>query len=381
MITIDGTEGIILLFVIFCMVFYIVYLLKQNLTLKTAIKNNSTISRNQELLEERFKNISNELFTRDYQNLVNIAKSELNKKENTFLNLIQPIQNTLRNFDEKISKIEKERVESESDLRRQVKDMMTYQQELQRETSALNKALSSPIITGQWGEMQLRRVVEIAGMMPYCDFFEQRQDESRRPDMIIKLPGNRNIIVDAKTPISAYMEAVNFGNEKLLTKHIENIRKSIKDLSKKSYWEQFTPTPEFVIMFLPGEAFFSSAIKVDPALIEFGVQEKVIIATPITLIALLKTISFAWRQEAIARNARKIGEVGQSVCKYLEELVKNLKDYEKKMKKGFEDYAKIDSCIEKHIIPSAEKLRNLGLEVIDIQGSPKIEQDSLSEEV
>ena len=374
---INETE-IILLLIIFLLFCYILYLLKKNSTLKDTIRSDRAFYQSQEILEEKFKNISNEILIKNHQNFLNIAKetfdkvitvekSELDKKQNNFLNLIQPIQETLALFDNKISLIEKERVDAYSDLRRQVKDLMLYQQEIQKETSALNKALSSPFISGQWGEMQLRRVVEITGMMPHCDFFEQHQGENSRlrPDMIIKLPGNRNIIVDAKAPIDAYMQAVNTGNEEFLEAHTKRIRAHIRTLSQKSYWEQFSPTPEFVIMFLPGESFFSSAIKKDPSLIEFGVQEKVIIATPITLIALLKAISFSWQQAAVAQNAKKIGEVGRSVYHCLETLIEYSKTFEKRMQKNVEEYEKIGTFIEKKIVPAAQKLKTLGIEVTE----------------
>lgn len=372
---INETEIILLIAVVllFC---YVLYLLKKNSTLKDTIRSDRSVYQSQEILEERFKNISNEILIKNHQNFLNIAKetfdkvisvekSELDKKQNSFLNLIQPIQETLSLFDNKISLIEKERIDAYSDLRRQVKDLMLYQQEIQKETSALNKALSTPFISGQWGEMQLRRVVEITGMIPYCDFLEQLQGENSRlrPDMIIKLPGNRNIIVDAKTPIDAYMQAINTGNEEFLETHTKRIRAHIRALSQKAYWEQFSPTPEFVLMFLPGESFFSSAIKKDPSLIEFGVQEKVIITTPITLIALLKAISFSWRQEAVAQNAKKIGEVGRAVYVGLKTLIERSKIFEKRMQKNVEEYEKIGAFIEKKIAPVAQKLKTLGIEI------------------
>lgn len=366
----------VLLIVIFLLLCCTLYLLKKNSILKNTIRLERMTSQSQERMEERFKNISNEILIRNHQSFLNIAKEtfdkvlnqgriELDKKQDSFLNLINPIQNTLKSFDDKISQIEKDRIDSYSDLRRQLKDMMLYQQDLQKETEALNKALSSPGIAGHWGEMQLRRVVEIAGMVPHCDFFEQQQEENsrRRPDMVIRLPGGRNIVVDAKTPIGAYMQAVNTGSSEFLKSHADNVKRHIKSLSLKSYWEQFSPTPEFVLMFLPGESFFSSAVKTDPTLIEFGVQERVIIVTPITLIALLKTISFSWSQAAIAENAKKIGEVGRSVCNYLEELIDRTIDFEKRMKKNSEEFERIGSFIEKKIAPAALKLKSLGLEV------------------
>ncbi|MDR3030980.1 MAG: DNA recombination protein RmuC, partial [Holosporales bacterium] len=334
------------------------------------------LRRSQEKLEEKFKNISNEVLLRSHNNFLNIAqetfdkilnveKIEQSKKQSEFLNLIQPIHETLSVFDKKISQIEKDRIDAYGDLKRQVKDLMLYQREIQKETMNLNKALSSPFMSGQWGEMQLRRVVEISGMLAHCDFFEQPQSEysKLRPDMIIKLPGDRNIIVDAKAPLDAYINAINSGDEDYLEHHAKRIKAHIKTLGQKAYWEQFSPTPEFVLMFLPGECFFSSAVKKDPTLIEYGVREKVIITTPITLIALLKAISFSWRQEAVAKNARQIGEVGKAVFSNLEKLIEYSKNFEKRMHKNMEEYDKINLFIEKDIIPSANKLKTLGIEI------------------
>ena len=355
---------------------FIVFLIRKNANLKSKLQDNQNLLSAKMNMETSFKMIANEILLKNHQNFLNIAKetfdkvlhvekAELDKKENNFLNLIHPIKNALENFENKITQIEKERLNSYSDLRRQVQDMMVFQQELQKETSALNKALSSPTMTGQWGEMQLRRVVEIAGMVSHCDFFEQQQEENsrRRPDMIIRLPNKRNIVVDAKTPITAYMQAVNTGDMEYYKSHTEAIKKHIRMLSQKAYWEQFSPTPEFVVMFLPGESFFSSAIKIDPTLIEFGTHEKVIIATPITLIALLKTVAFTWQQEAITQNAKKIGEVGKNVYKYLDELIGYTKDFEKRLQKNNDEFSRISSLIEKRIAPATLKLKTLGIEI------------------
>ena len=354
----------------------VVFLLKNNSDLKMKLRNERELRQQQANLEERFKGISNEALIRNHQTFLNIAKEtfdkilsveklEQNKKQNEFLNLIQPIQETLSIFDQKISQIEESRIEAYGALKRQVKDLILYQQEIQKETTNLNKALSTPFVSGQWGEMQLKRVVEISGMLSHCDFVEQQSSDSSRlrPDMIIKLPGERNIIVDAKAPIDAYMNAINSGDDSYLDQHVKRIRNHIKILSQKAYWQQFAPTPEFVLMFLPGESFFSAAIRKDPTLLEFGIQEKVIIATPITLIALLKAISFAWQQEAIAKNARQIGEVGKIVFANLEKLIEQSKMFSRRMAKNAEEYDKINSFIEKHIVPSAEKLKKLGIEI------------------
>ena len=363
------------------------------MSLKHMLYNERKLAESQEAMEEKFKHISNEILIRGHNSFLNIAKetfdkvmsaekAELDKKQNSFINLIQPIQETLTLFDTKISQIEKERVDAYSDLRRQVKDMMLYSQEIQKETSALNKALGTPFMSGQWGEMQLKRVVEITGMMAHCDFVEQQQGDSSRlrPDMIIKLPGNRHIIIDAKAPIDAYMQAINTGDESYMEAHAKRIKAHIRTLGQKAYWEQFTTTPEFVLMFLPGESFFSSAIKQDPTLIEFGVREKVIITTPITLIALLKAISFSWHQEAIAANAKKIGEAGRAVFINLEKLIDYSKTFEKRMHKNVEEYDKINNFIEKNVIPAAKKLKSLGIEITNQEKLDEIENNKLEEE-
>ena len=362
----------------FTLALYSFYLFKENIKLKLQINSEKTLIRDQNKLIELFHGISNEILLKNHKNFINIAKetfdkvlevekSEYSKKQSEFLNIIHPIKETLNLFDNKISAIEKERLDAYSDLRRQIKDLMIYNQEIQKEANALNKALSNPGITGQWGEMQLRRVVEITGMTSYCDFVEQQKGEfSRlRPDMIIKLPGNRNIIVDSKAPVKDYMQAINTGDDSFMESHAKKIKSHIKELGQKAYWEQFPTTPEFVLMFLPGESFFSSAIKKDPSLIEYGVSEKVIITTPITLIALLKAISFSWQQEAIARNAKKIGEAGKIVVSSLEKLFDKSKEFEKRMHKNVEEYDKINSFIEKTLSPAAQKLKNLGIEIED----------------
>ena len=237
-------SGIILIFL-----GVVLILLRKNVILKETLKSERIIYKSQSQIEEKFKSISNEILLRNHNSFLNLAKetfdkvitaekTELDKKQTGFVNLIKPIQETLASFDDKISLIEKDRIDAYSELRRQVKDLMLYQQDVQKETSALNKALSNPLITGHWGEMQLRRVVELTGMMPYCDFFEQKQAENSRlrPDMIIKLPGNRHIVVDSKAPIDAYMQAVNTGDESYLEQHTKHIKSHIKALSQKSYY-------------------------------------------------------------------------------------------------------------------------------------------------
>ena len=361
---------IILLIVLIGLV-YLIYTLKEQLNKKSVIDESTN-------LETQLRNISNDVLLNNQKHFINLAKetfdkillngkSDLNKKQDDFISVINPIKDSLNQFNEQINNLEKERISSYSDLRRQISDLMLFQQEVQKTTSALSKALSAPQSSGQWGEMQLRRTVELAGMIPYCDFLEQQVTDSPysrlRPDMIIRLPGGRNIIVDAKTSLNDYMKFINTGDKSFLDEHVKHIKKHIHDLGQKAYWDQFSHTPEFVLMFLPGESFFSIAVKHDPTLIEFGIKEKIIITTPLTLIAVLKSISFAWRQEAISSNAKQIGEAGRLLQSKLEKLFEGADIFSKRLYKNVEEFDKINAYIKKEILPVSNKLKNLELDV------------------
>lgn len=359
---------IILVFVSVVLALVCLALSKKVHNLKETIKTDKTILQAYTQLEDRFKNISNELFIKNQEIFLNLAKEnfdkvvlgekrELDKKQNDFNNIIRPIQETLLRFDNQVSSMEKSRISAYSELTQQV-------QNIRKETSRLNSALSNPIATGKWGELQLRRVVEMAGMLNYCDFVEQKQaeDSRARPDMIINLPGNRNVIVDSKAPIEAYMKAINTGDDSLIDKYVSDIKSHIKKLSQKQYWKSFSQTPEFVIMFIPGESFFSAALKNDPALVEFGAKEKIIIATPVSLIAILKSISFAWHQEAVNKNAIEISKIGRDVFDQMQSLIKETQSFGSSLKKTVEKYDDITDIINRKIIPTSQKLNNLRLE-------------------
>jgi DNA recombination protein RmuC len=302
-----------------------------------------------------------------YRILHQINEEGYFEKQEELKKLLAPLKDALNIFDRKITDVEKERVDAYSGLRHQINDLMEFNMDVRKETNALVKALSAPSVSGQWGEMQLRRVVELAGMLPHCDFVEQTQAETSRlrPDMIIKLPGGKRIIVDAKAPVDSYIEAMNTGDEESLSLHVKRIRGHIKSLGHKAYWEQFDYTPEFVLMFLPGESFFSSAVGKDPSLMEFGITENVIVTTPLTLIALLKVVSFAWHQEAIEKNSREIGRLGGTLVSVLEKLLEYSRDFEKKMTRDVDDCRKINNFINEKITPTAQKLKRLGLGLAD----------------
>ncbi|MCS5695666.1 DNA recombination protein RmuC [Desulfofundulus thermocisternus] len=296
------------------------------------------------------------------------ARGDLQKRQEAIDALIRPLKEELARYEAQVRAMENARQEAYGSLKRQLQELSQTQQLLHRETSNLVNALKTPQVRGRWGEITLRRVVEVAGMSPYCDFVEQfsveTEGERLRPDLVVKLPGGRTVVVDAKVPLKAYMEAVEAGDEHAwrlaMQKHARAVRAHMQSLGSRAYWSQFSSSPDFVVLFLPGESFFSAAVEQDRHLIEDALASRVLLATPTTLIALLRTVALSWQQHQMAENARQIAEAGmelyERVCKFAQHLAK-IKDGLQKATQSFNNAV---GSWESRLVPGARRLKELG---------------------
>ncbi len=334
------------------------------------------LSQTQNQLVDTFKALSGDALKHNNQVFLDLAQSrlttfqegaqgDLEKRQQAIRFMVAPILESLTQFNAKVETMEKTRVGAYEGLSQQVKGLMEVQHQWRSQTDHLVRALSAPRVRGRWGEIQLRRVVELAGMLNHCDFYEQQSTTTEggrlRPDLIVRLPGGKQVVVDAKAPLAAYLDALEENDParqtERLREHARHIREHVAALSRKAYWDQFQPAPEFVVLFLPGESFFSAALSQDPSLIEVGVDQRVILATPTTLIALLKAVAYGWRQDQQDQHAQEISRIGKELYERLGSLAGHFSDMGDRLNKAVESYNKLLGSLESRVLVSARRLQ------------------------
>ncbi|HEY7197827.1 MAG TPA: DNA recombination protein RmuC [Gaiellaceae bacterium] len=296
------------------------------------------------------------------------AKDDLDQRRVAVEHLVAPIKESLAKVDGQIQHLERARSEAYGALMGQVRTMAEAQERLRAETGHLVTALRTPAVRGRWGEIQLRRVVEMAGMLAHCDFVEQvtatADGRQLRPDLVVKLPGGKNVVVDAKAPLQAYLEAIEATDDETrtarLSDHARQIRQHMAKLSMKAYWEQFQPAPEFIVMFIPGEAFYSAALEQDPGLIEEGVNQRVLLATPTTLIGVLKAVAYGWHQETVAESARAVSKLGKELHGRLAVLGDHMAKLGAQLDRAVSTYNQTVGSLERRVLPAARRFSELG---------------------
>jgi DNA recombination protein RmuC len=330
-------------------------------------------------LSDTFRALSSEALRNNNTSFVHLAKAtlekfqeaaqgDLDRRQQAIGELVSPLKESLQKVDEKIRQIETAREVAYSNLTEHLKGLVSAQGNLERETAKLVGALRSSSTRGRWGEIQLQRVVEMAGMTAYCDFSLQATVEGEegrlRPDLVIRLPNQKNVVIDAKAPLDAFLDAMEALDEdsrrSRMKDHARQIRSHLVRLGEKNYWKQFEPAPEFVVLFLPGETFFGAALEADPTLIEYGVAQRVILATPTTLIALLKAVAYGWRQAQAEESAQEIAELGKQLYERLRIFVSHLSGVGKNLGQSVEAYNSAVGSLQMRLFPAARRFKDLG---------------------
>lgn len=368
------------------------------LTLQLEQKNkqqlDEILDQTRDQLANTFNQLSNEALTRNNTSFLRLAeenlkrfqseaKADLGTKEKAIEQMLKPINEALQQTSKQIQEIEKDRKEAYGSLTSTIAQMNLSQQQLQKETQNLVQALRRPEVRGQWGEMTLRRLAELSGMVAHCDFYEQThtatETGSIRPDMIVRLPEKREIIVDAKTPLDAYLSAIQAKDDLTrkieLKRHAQIIRGRIRELSKKNYWAEYSRSPEFVVLFIPGEQFLSAALEVDPALLEDSMSQNIILATPTNFIALLRAVSYGWKQQALAENAEVIRELGETLYKRLSTFGNHLSKLGNSLGSSVNHFNSAVGSLERQVLPGARKFTEMGISSKnEISELPPVEQ-------
>jgi len=309
------------------------------------------------------------LARQSFEKLQSESKGDLEQRRQAIEELLKPVRDQLGRYETGVRELEKARQEAYGSLSEQVKALLSTQQRLEAETGNLVKALRAPQVRGRWGEMQLKRAVEFAGLVDRVDFVEQETSDTeagrQRPDLIVKLPGGKSIVIDAKAPLDAYLSALEARDEDtrlgFLRDHARQVRDHVKKLSTKAYWEQFESAPDFVVLFLPGETFFSAALEQDPQLIEDAFRQSVVLATPTTLVALLKSVAYGWRQEDLAKNAREIADEARTLYDRVRVFGEHLDGIGKGLDAAVGAYNRSASSFASRVLPQGRRLEGLQL--------------------